>query len=292
MVYLAHVQDWPWWGADPRRPAPARSPSAAPSTWSCAALIPWPSLFAVEDAHAKTEDIVNRRRAWWWRKFYFRVFCPHRLHRHPDLHPRCSTCRWRRSSSMRVVHRDPVPFFLLFNFIILFGPMMLIGITQMRGFEPGDADWGVRLEDVRGQAEAKEEVRKIVTLWQSGELFEKAGGKRERGLLFHGPPGTGKTMLAKAIATSFNAPFVSMPGLGLRADVHRHGRGDRPLPRPEGEAARPEVGRPVHRLHRRDRRRRHAPRVARRRIDDDDSTRWPARTVLRSDGRDHRRAAT
>src|SRR5437870_1959923 len=71
------------------------------------------------------------------------------------------------------------------------------------------------LVDVRGQAEAKEEVRKVVTLWQSGEVFERAGGKRERGLLFHGPPGTGKTMLAKGIATSFNAPFISMPGSGF-----------------------------------------------------------------------------
>src|SRR5205823_5409848 len=68
---------------------------------------------------------------------------------------------------------------------------------------------------VRGQAEAKEEVRRIVTLWQSGEAFEKAGGKRERGLLFLGAPGTGKTMLAKAIATGFNSPFVSIPGSGF-----------------------------------------------------------------------------
>src|SRR5258708_4319822 len=52
-------------------------------------------------------------------------------------------------------------------------------------------------------------------MWQSGEMFEKAGGKRERGLLFLGPPGTGKTMLAKGIATNFHAPFVTIPGSGF-----------------------------------------------------------------------------
>src|SRR5207248_9629054 len=72
-----------------------------------------------------------------------------------------------------------------------------------------------KLEHVRGQAEAKEEVRRIVTLWESGEAFERAGGKRERGLLFLGAPGTGKTMLAKALATGFNSPFVSIPGSGF-----------------------------------------------------------------------------
>src|SRR5256712_4163854 len=109
-----------------------------------------------------------------------------------------------------------VVFFLfLANFLIFLGPMLMMGISQIRGYEPGDAEWGVRLEDVRGQAEAKEEVRRVVTLWQSGEAFERAGGKRERGLLFLGAPGTGKTMLAKAIATGFNSPFVSIPGSGL-----------------------------------------------------------------------------
>jgi ATP-dependent Zn protease len=73
----------------------------------------------------------------------------------------------------------------------------------------------VKLDDVRGQKEAKEEVRRIVSLWQSGEHFEQAGGKRERGLLFLGAPGTGKTMLAKAIATGFNCPFISIPGSGF-----------------------------------------------------------------------------
>src|SRR6185312_12057061 len=105
--------------------------------------------------------------------------------------------------------------FFIFNFLILMGPLMLMGITQIRGFEPGDADWGVKLDDVRGQAEAKEEVRRVVSLWQSGEAFERAGGKRERGLLFLGAPGTGKTMLAKAIATGFNSPIVTIPGSGF-----------------------------------------------------------------------------
>ena len=101
------------------------------------------------------------------------------------------------------------------NFLILFGPLLLLGVQQIKGYEPGDADWGVKLADVRGQAEAKEEITRVVSLWQSGEEFEKAGGKRERGVLFLGAPGTGKTMLSKGIATSFNCPFVSIPGSGF-----------------------------------------------------------------------------
>ena len=143
--------------------------------------------------------------------------------------------------------------------LILFGPLLAMNLTQVRGFEPGDAEWGVSLADVRGQAEAKEEVRRVVSLWQSGEAFEEAGGKRERGLLFLGAPGTGKTMLAKAIATGFNSPFVSIPGsgfaatfIGIDAIVVRF------VARKAKRLAR-KWGGTVHRLHRRDRRRRHAP---------------------------------
>ena len=106
-------------------------------------------------------------------------------------------------------------FLFIGNFMIFMGPLVLMGISQIRGFEPGDAEWGVKLDDVRGQKEAKEEIRRIVSLWQSGEHFEAAGGKRERGVLFLGAPGTGKTMLAKAIATGFNSPFVTIPGSGF-----------------------------------------------------------------------------
>ncbi len=73
MVYLAHVQGWPWWGAVLGGLTGAIAFRGAVDV-VMRRTIPWPSLFAVEDKHAKTEDIVNRRRSWWWRKFYFRVF--------------------------------------------------------------------------------------------------------------------------------------------------------------------------------------------------------------------------
>jgi ATP-dependent Zn proteases len=196
-------------------------------------MIPWPSLFGTEDTRLREEDIVNRRRSWTWR-FYFRVAIIlggfitlaylYRLHSAPAG----TSISWWGSAThvlTKIGHlaqsgafwMQIVVVFFLFaaNFLIFMGPMMLMGISQIRGYEPGDAEWGVKLEHVRGQAEAKEEVRRIVTLWQSGEAFEKAGGKRERGLMFLGAPGTGKTMLAKAIATGFNSPFVSIPGSGF-----------------------------------------------------------------------------
>ncbi len=177
------------------------------------------------------EDVVGRRRAWYWYKwarlagrigFLITVVWVIRMVKDD------SYVTWWGTASLtghKIVHyaNNPqvlsyaiiiVPLFLV-NFLILFGPMMAMGISQMQAFEPGDAEWGVRLEDVRGQAEAKQDVRRVVNLWQSGEAFEKAGGKRERGLLFLGAPGTGKTMLSKAIATGFNSPFLSMPGSGF-----------------------------------------------------------------------------
>src|ERR1019366_165564 len=108
-----------------------------------------------------------------------------------------------------------LPMLFFINFAIFFGPFLFFAVRQIRGYEPGDASWGVKIEDVRGQAEAKEEITRVITLWQSGEEFERAGGKRERGLLFLGAPGTGKTMISKAIATNFNCPFVTIPGSGF-----------------------------------------------------------------------------
>jgi len=193
-------------------------------------FIPWPSLFATDDSRMREEDVLNRRRAWFWHSLLrwavilallISIVFLIQLIAGGDV------TWWGTASSIlkgighAIASRQwwtqafLVLFLFLANFLIFMGPLMLMGISQIRGFEPGDANWGVKLEDVRGQAEAKEEVRRIVNLWQSGEAFEKAGGRRERGILFHGAPGTGKTMLAKAIATGFNSPFVSIPGSGF-----------------------------------------------------------------------------
>jgi ATP-dependent Zn protease len=193
-------------------------------------FIPWPSLFATDDARLREEDVLNRRRAWFWHSLFRFALVVSILITVVFLIQLLlgDTVTWQGTakalgtgfghavgSKTWWTQAILVMFLFASNFLIFMGPLMLMGISQIRGFEPGDANWGVKLEDVRGQAEAKEEVRRIVNLWQSGEAFEKAGGRRERGILFHGAPGTGKTMLAKAIATGFNSPFVSIPGSGF-----------------------------------------------------------------------------
>jgi ATP-dependent Zn protease len=189
-------------------------------------LIPSPALYGAE-ATLKEQDVVSRRRLWYWRH-KFRVWFWVGLLlvvvlggiAYANNESFFSAITTIGDNIPALLTRAVTLFFTLFvlfiiNFLILFGPLVFMGIQQIKTYEPGDADWGVKLDDVRGQAEAKQEITRVVSLWQSGEEFEKAGGKRERGVLFLGAPGTGKTMLSKAIATSFNCPFVTIPGSGF-----------------------------------------------------------------------------
>jgi ATP-dependent Zn protease len=196
-------------------------------------LIPWASMYGA-DSETRANDLVSRRRYWTWRWLLLRLlpivvvlglllltFIQLLLFvggiSAPFFNP------WNAIKGlipptdlvMLILQLMLFPLFFLGNFLIIGGPMVLMSARAIRGYEPGDASWGVKMDDVRGQAEAKEEITRVITLWQSGEDFEKAGGKRERGMLFLGAPGTGKTMISKAIATNFNCPFVTIPGSGF-----------------------------------------------------------------------------
>jgi ATP-dependent Zn protease len=195
-------------------------------------LIPSPSLYGA-DASLRQDDLVARRRYWYWRTklrhlpvyavvifgvlgicqllFAFTGVSGSFFNPLPALRNLFPAQELPQLGLVFV----QLPLLLFINFFIFFGPFLFMAVRQIRSYEPGDASWGVKIDDVRGQAEAKEEITRVITLWQSGEEFEKAGGKRERGLLFLGAPGTGKTMISKAIATNFNCPFVTIPGSGF-----------------------------------------------------------------------------
>ena len=71
---------------------------------------------------------------------------------------------------------------------------------------------GIRFSDVAGEEEAKENLQEIVDYLHNPEKYTKVGASMPKGVLLVGPPGTGKTMLAKAVAGESNVPFFSMSG--------------------------------------------------------------------------------
>ena len=71
---------------------------------------------------------------------------------------------------------------------------------------------GIRFADVAGEDEAKENLQEVVNYLHDPSKYESIGAKMPKGILLVGPPGTGKTMLAKAVAGESNVPFFSISG--------------------------------------------------------------------------------
>jgi len=120
----------------------------------------------------------------------------------------------------------------LLIFGILFGVMALVVVWFMRSLRAAGGGPGgmlgsfgksrhrlstkesvsVTFNDVAGIDEAKEEVTELVEFLKNPKRFQKLGGRIPRGVLLEGPPGCGKTLLAKAIAGEADAPFFSISG--------------------------------------------------------------------------------
>ncbi len=105
--------------------------------------------------------------------------------------------------------------FLIITMIFLIrsfgrGGAFAFGQSRGRMYRPDEIN--VTFKDVAGIDEAVEEVKEIVEFLKNPEKYKKIGGRIPKGVLLVGSPGTGKTLLAKAIAGEAGAPFVSISG--------------------------------------------------------------------------------
>ncbi len=92
------------------------------------------------------------------------------------------------------------------------GSMMFGGAGKSNAKVYVQSTHGIRFADVAGEDEAKENLQEIVNYLHDPSKYQEIGASMPKGILLVGPPGTGKTMLAKAVAGESNVPFFSMSG--------------------------------------------------------------------------------
>lgn len=92
------------------------------------------------------------------------------------------------------------------------GNSMMFGMGKSNAKIYVQSTEGIHFSDVAGEDEAKENLAEIVDYLHTPEKYTEVGASMPKGVLLVGPPGTGKTMLAKAVAGEANVPFFSMSG--------------------------------------------------------------------------------
>lgn len=108
---------------------------------------------------------------------------------------------------MEIVVTMPM-FIIMLMFIYYLASTIVGGSTKMFTLLKKDTN-PVTFNDVAGISEIKDEVMNIVSVIRNYKKLAENGARPVKGLLFYGPPGVGKTLIAKAIATEVNMPFIS-----------------------------------------------------------------------------------
>jgi len=129
-----------------------------------------------------------------------------------DVEPKSKTALWPSLLSTML------PFFLLIGLWLLMLRQAQSGSNQAMSFGKSRARLHtenrpkVTFEDVAGVDEAKEELQEVIEFLKHPKKFQALGAKIPRGVLLVGPPGSGKTLLAKAVAGEAGVPFFSISG--------------------------------------------------------------------------------
>ena len=113
----------------------------------------------------------------------------------------------------------PIAIFVIFGQLMykrtmnkMGGNSMMFGMGKSNAKVYVKSSAGIRFSDVAGEDEAKENLTEIVSYLHDPKQYEEIGASMPKGILLVGPPGTGKTMLAKAVAGEANVPFFSISG--------------------------------------------------------------------------------